>query len=171
MVRYVISSSESTVWIDARSSLHPVHSESAGLVGYFEGLILPEGGLDPSTEPRAHLELPIENLSSGNPLYDREMKRRVDVRRHPKIMADVVEMREVGSGHRYLVSGDITFRGTTRRVRDEVSMTDLGQGRLTFDGHHVFDIRDFGMEPPRVMMLKVYPEVAVRVHIVAEATP
>ena len=32
----------------------------------------------------------------------------------------------------------------------------------------VFDIRDFGMEPPRILMLKVQPEVTVRVEIVAE---
>ena len=30
-----------------------------------------------------------------------------------------------------------------------------------------FDIREFGMEPPRVLLLKVEPEVDVRVEIVA----
>ena len=34
-------------------------------------------------------------------------------------------------------------------------------------GHDRFDIRDFGMEPPRVLVLKVDPEVDVRVEIVA----
>jgi hypothetical protein len=39
---------------------------------------------------------------------------------------------------------------------------------LQLDGEKVFDIREFGMEPPRILMLKVYPEVTVRVSIVAD---
>jgi hypothetical protein len=39
---------------------------------------------------------------------------------------------------------------------------------VTLAGRSTFDIRDFGMEPPRILMLKVQPEVAVRVEIVAE---
>jgi hypothetical protein len=35
-------------------------------------------------------------------------------------------------------------------------------------GRSTFDIRDFGMDPPRILMLKVQPEVSVRVEIVAE---
>ena len=35
-------------------------------------------------------------------------------------------------------------------------------------GQSTFDIRDFGMEPPRILLLKVQPEVTVRVEIVAE---
>jgi hypothetical protein len=31
-----------------------------------------------------------------------------------------------------------------------------------------FDVRDFGMEPPRMLFLRVEPEVAVRVEIIAE---
>ena len=34
-------------------------------------------------------------------------------------------------------------------------------------GQSTFDIRDFGMEPPRILLLKVEPDVTVRVEIVA----
>ena len=34
-------------------------------------------------------------------------------------------------------------------------------------GESQFDIREFGMEPPRMLMLKVQPEVGIRVEIVA----
>ena len=40
--------------------------------------------------------------------------------------------------------------------------------RCSSAGESTFDIRDFGMEPPRILMLKVQPEVGVRVEIVAE---
>ena len=35
-------------------------------------------------------------------------------------------------------------------------------------GERTFDVRDFGMEPPRILMLKVEPDVTVEVAIVAE---
>jgi hypothetical protein len=35
-------------------------------------------------------------------------------------------------------------------------------------GSSRFDIREFGMEPPKMLMLRVEPEVDVRVEILAE---
>jgi hypothetical protein len=39
---------------------------------------------------------------------------------------------------------------------------------IKLTGGATFDIRDFGMEPPRILLLKVQPDVDVRVEIVAE---
>ena len=38
---------------------------------------------------------------------------------------------------------------------------------IQLDGRSSFDIRDYGMEPPRMLMLKVEPVVDVRVEIFA----
>ena len=38
---------------------------------------------------------------------------------------------------------------------------------IRLEGQSRFDIRDFGMEPPRILMLRVEPDVVVRVDIVA----
>ena len=38
---------------------------------------------------------------------------------------------------------------------------------VTLAGERTFDIRHFGMEPPRILTLRVYPEVTVRIEIVA----
>ena len=43
----------------------------------------------------------------------------------------------------------------------------LDEQTLQLDGQATFDIRDFGMEPPRILMFKVRPEVDVRVEVVA----
>ena len=45
-----------------------------------------------------------------------------------------------------------------------------GQGRLHVDGTHEFDIREFGMEPPRVLVMRVEPVVRIRIDVVAEPT-
>jgi hypothetical protein len=42
---------------------------------------------------------------------------------------------------------------------------------LQLAGQATFDIRDFGMEPPRVLMFKVDPEVSVRIDVVATRDP
>jgi hypothetical protein len=166
--RYTIDPQRSRVWIDAKSSLHPIHSESGGLEGFFEAEVLGGGRINPRIMPHAHLELPVELLSSGNALYDREMKRRVDARRYPTITGDLKAMKETGRDHTYLVEGDLSFKGSTRTYEDEMAVDFLDGNTLTLEGEHTFDIRDFGMDPPKIMMLKVYPDIAVRVKIVAQ---
>ena len=47
----------------------------------------------------------------------------------------------------------------------DISQVDDRTIRLT--GASSFDIRDFGMQPPKVLLLKVEPEVQVRVEIYA----
>ena len=47
----------------------------------------------------------------------------------------------------------------------EIEQVDGDTIRLA--GESRFDVRDFGMEPPRILMLRVEPEVEVRVELVA----
>ena len=78
-------------------------------------------------------------------------------------------MERDGSDGRYRVSGDLTFRGVTRTLRgrddDRRRSTTARSGSRA---SRTFDIRDFGMEPPRILMLQVEPDVDVRVEIVAD---
>ena len=60
------------------------------------------------------------------------------------------------------------FRGVVRRCEDDMSITVVDDRTLRLEGESRFDIRDFGMQPPRILMLRVEPDVAVRVEIVAE---
>jgi YceI-like protein len=166
--RFRIDPERSQVWIDARSSLHPIRSETSGLAGWLEAEIGRDGRLDPSVDPRAHLDLEIDLLSTGNAFYDREMRRRVDARRFPHIAGELTAMKESGHGE-YRVSGDVTFRGRTLPYTDDMTLavSDEGPWMLRLEGTHQFDIRDFGVEPPRVLGLRVHPEVTVRVVVVA----
>ncbi|MGZ4772927.1 MAG: YceI family protein [Ilumatobacteraceae bacterium] len=166
MTRYRIVPSKSRVWIDARSNVHPIHTEAGGLEGWLE-LSSSNGKVNGNRTPRGHLEFPIDNLKSGNPLEDREMRRRTDARRHPTISGDLKTMKQTGDTARYVVSGDLTFRGVARTYEDEMTV-EIDGGTVNLAGQSTFDIRDFGMEPPRILMLRVQPEVTVRVEIVAE---
>jgi len=46
-----------------------------------------------------------------------------------------------------------------------VTLTD--EGELKIDGRSSFDVRDFGMEPPKILMLRVHPEVHVAIDAIA----
>ncbi len=54
-----------------------------------------------------------------------------------------------------------------RSYQDEMTLNVVDDHTIQLEGESTFDIRDFGMEPPRILMLRVEPEVEVRVEIVA----
>lgn len=167
MARYRIVPERSTVWIDAQSTLHPIHSASTGLEGWLD-VEVADGRLDLSVEPHARLEIEVERMSSGNVVYDREMQRRVDARRYPTIRGELDAVREVDGNGRYAVRGDVTFHGVTNAFEREMTVDVLDDGTLKLEGEHLFDVRDFGITPPKILMFRVHPEVAVRVSILAE---
>lgn len=167
MAHYEIVPDRSTLWIDATSSVHAIHSRVCGLTGFLDLEVDGSGALDLSAAPGGRLELPVALLSSGNPIYDREMKRRADARKYPTITGVLSGLERIpGGGHTYTVRGDITFRGVTNTYEDTMAIV-AEEDLLVLEGHHTFDIRDFAMEPPRIAMLKVHPDVAVRVEITA----
>jgi polyisoprenoid-binding protein YceI len=167
MARYRILSERSHVWFDARSSLHPIHSGTDGLEGYVELDFEPGGVVDLSAHPSGRLTLPVSRLSSGSRMEDRELQRRIEARRYPTIEGVLDKMERSDGDGRYDVSGEVTFRGVSRKVKDEMTVAALDDETVQLAGRSRFDIRDFGMEPPRMLMLKVEPEVDVRVEIVA----
>ncbi|HEY2429754.1 MAG TPA: hypothetical protein VGI06_12540 [Acidimicrobiales bacterium] len=48
----------------------------------------------------------------------------------------------------------------------------LDDHTVRLSGERTFDVREFGMEPPRILTLRVHPDVVVKVEIVAtDGTP
>lgn len=166
MTRYRIVPERSRVWIDARSSLHPIHSGTDGLEGYVD---LDDDGDEVAlaVPPAAKLSLPVERLSSWNPLEDRELRKRIDAARFPTIDGVLTHVERVHGTNRYRATGDLVFRGVSRECRDELTLEVVDAATVRVAGRSTFDVRDFGMRPPRVLMLRVEPEVVVRIEVVA----
>lgn len=171
MDRFVIDPERSQVWIEARSTLHPIHSHTVGLEGFVEIGVAADGRLDVRTAAKARLSLPVDRLRSGNPLEERELKRRILANRFPTIDGELIELAGTKVADRYLVTGNITFRGATQAYTHEMDITRLDEATLRLAGEAVFDVRDFGMSPPKILMLRVEPDVTVRVDIIAAKTP
>jgi polyisoprenoid-binding protein YceI len=157
--RYQIDAAQSRVMIDARSNVHPIHSVADGLSGF----------IDFDTEhPAGQVSFPVTKLSSGNPLERRELQKRIEARRYPTIDGTLTGMEALAEPGRFRVAGDLSFRGVMRSVEGEITVTDLDDRTIRIDGAATFDIRAFDMQPPRVLMLRVEPEVDVRIEIIAE---
>lgn len=158
--------------VEASSSVHPIHSRAAGLTGWVE---LPVSGEGPvvvgaGAGVAAVLSFPVDRLRSANPLESAELQRRIDARRFPTIDGVLTELRRADVAGAFEASGDITFRGVTRRCDGDLTLT-LADGSLLATGSSTFDVRAFGMEPPRILMLRVHPLVRVRIDVVAMPAP
>ncbi len=160
--RYRVDPSRSRVWIDARSNVHPIHSTTDGLEGFVDldidddAIGLPMAG---------QLSLPVSRLRSGNPFEDRELRRRIEARRHPTIDGTLRTAQPGDAPGAWLVSGELTFRGVTRTSAGTVTITVDGTDAIRLEGASRFNIRDFGMDPPKILMLRVEPHVDVRIEI------
>jgi polyisoprenoid-binding protein YceI len=162
--RYTFDPVRSRIWVSGRSSLHPINTETRGVSGWFAATTRDDGTLDLEAPLSGRLELSVDRLTSGNALYDRELRRRMDARRFPTILGEITRI-EPGAAHpSYVVTGDITFHGKVRSFTHEMSIEADGRGVL-LTGDDVFDIREFGMKPPSMLMVRVYPEIAVRVEL------
>jgi polyisoprenoid-binding protein YceI len=169
VTRYSIVSDQSQVWIEARSSVHPIHTETKGLEGYIDLEMNGDGRISVDTQPSARLSLPVERLKSGHRLEDREMLKRIDAKQFSTIDGVLTLMKDTGRDSRYLVHGDVTFRGVTCSHQNEMTISAIDDRTIVLEGESTFDVRDFGMEPPKILMLRVHPEVNVRVQIFAQS--
>ncbi|HEX3794371.1 MAG TPA: YceI family protein [Acidimicrobiales bacterium] len=163
--RYSFDPQRCCVWVNARSSVHPINTETRGLGGWVELAVAADGSLDMGVEVTGRLELSVDRLSSGNVLYDRELKRRIDARKYPLIEGQITRVQPASAPGLYLVTGDLTFHGRTRTFENEMTITAPDDRSISLTGEYVFDIREFNMKPPSMLMLKVYPEVGVRVEL------
>lgn len=164
LTRYSFDSLRSCVWVSARSSLHPINTETRGITGWFEAATNPAGSLDLAQPVSGELELAVERLTSGNQLYDRELRRRMDARRYPTIAGRITNTVIDGTHPDYFVTGEISFHGKTRTFSHGMQIEVRDDG-VSLTGEDVFDIREFGMKPPSMLMVRVYPEISVRVEL------
>ncbi len=155
---------DSTVELHATSSVHPIEGDIKGLRG--EATCDVEDGkpvAGPNTS--AWLEADVEQLKANNKLEDIALRKQIDAKRYPTVRYEVRSVE--GGPETFKLSGAFTFHGVTQEFVEECRAT-IDGGQLRVEGEHTFDIRDFGVQPPKILMLKVHPDVKVRVRVVAE---
>src|SRR5580700_6142189 len=139
MARFKIIPERSRIWAEARSSLHPIKAESAGVTGYIE-IELNGGAPDLKVAPQGRIDVDVESLKTGNVLYDHELPRQLDTRKFPRIRGEILEVTELDA-KRYKVRGNLSLHGVTKTVEGEVTLSVLDDGTFEVEGEKVFDIR------------------------------
>lgn len=164
MAQYEILPERTRIWADARSSLHPIHVETAGLTGVLEADIV--GGTVRLGLP-THIELEVERLQSHNSLIDMDLRRRLEARKYKHIKGDLKSAAPLGGLHLRL-KGDLSIHGVVRSLAVDVRARVVGEDQVEVEGEKVIDMRDFGLTPPRFLGFRVEPTVKVRARLVAQ---
>jgi hypothetical protein len=167
---YHLVPDRSVVLIEVRSTVGPLSFGAIGITGSVRAAVI-DGNLCTNPGPSGSLEINMAGLSSGNSLYDAELLRRIDARRFPTATVELRNCAPSAPGTRYRLEGELTFHGVTRPAQGTVNLEVLPDGRLTVTGEQVFDIRDFAISSPTVLMLRIYPDVRVLLHAEAECGP
>jgi polyisoprenoid-binding protein YceI len=164
MARYKVVPERSHLTAEARSSLHPVKWQTTGLTGFVEADV--DGGA-PRLGAPFKVEIEAGKLKSGSFLNDSELQRRLETRKFPRVIGDVKSADVVAGTTRWRLAGNLSVHGVTRATDAEVTVRAIDDKTIEIEGDKVIDIRDYGMTPPRILMLKVYPDVKVHARLVA----
>ena len=158
MLRYRIVPSRSQLWAEARSSVHPIRVETTGFEGFLSAHV--ENGQATLAMP-SRIELAAERLKSGNGLLDAELARRIELGKHPRVVGEVLDVTSEK------VKGALSFHGVTHAVEGTATVRMLDDETLEVEGELTIDMRDFGLNPPKILFLRMDPEVRVRAKVVA----
>lgn len=156
--RFTVDSTTASVLFAASSSLHPIRS-TAPASGWFEADIENDRFTQGSVLS-GRLEVPLAGLSSGNALVDREMRRRAGSASHPFIIAHIDSTLDL-EDTQATITGTIQFSGRSELVEGAIAL--LPGPRIAGTGE--FDVRWWGLEPPRLLVLRVDPIVTVEIDL------
>jgi polyisoprenoid-binding protein YceI len=154
------------VILEARSNVGRIDFAAATLTGWVEASFAGDR-LDLDRPVAAVLEIGLADLVSGNALYDAELQRRLDARLHPTARIELAEVTAL-DGDRYAVGGPVTIHGVTRELHGAVTVRRPSPGTVVVTGEQVIDIRDFALETPGMLMLRIFPDVRVLLHLEGE---
>ncbi|MFN8019319.1 MAG: YceI family protein [Acidimicrobiales bacterium] len=157
--RFRLDPERSQVWIEGSSSVHPIHASATGLAGWV-AIELDGGDVAASPNVEGEVRIEVDRLRSGNPLVDAETRRRIDARRHPEIVGTVTGSKRLAAD-RAKLRGTIAFRGEVQEVIGELAVA-VVDGKVHLAGQERFDVRAWGLQPPRLGLVRVHPEVTVR---------
>lgn len=168
LTRFHVLPDRSALLVKARSNVGPINFGSTDLSGVVVAEVC-DGQLVGIERTCAHLEIPVASLASGNAIYDAEVQRRVDARRYPTICVELTNATAVADSDRFLLSANVILRDIVLDLTGAVSVELTGPNSLVVTGNHALDIRDFRIEVPSTMLLKIYPEILIEMHLEATA--
>jgi polyisoprenoid-binding protein YceI len=166
MTRFSVVSHRSRVQVEVQSTLQRLVLESDQLAGEFEATVQ-DGGVDPQSVT-AKMTLPTPSLGSGNWLVDRDVRNMLEARKYSEISGQVIEVKSADGSGNYWVRGMLRLHGVAREVQGKARLVEVGDRHAVFEAEMKLDFTLFNLAPPKLIMLRVEPEVLVRGRMYAE---
>jgi polyisoprenoid-binding protein YceI len=154
--------SDSVVELEAKSSVHPIHADIKNLRGEATVEVV-DGKIEPGSDTSGWVEADVDQLLTGNKLEDMALRKQIDSKRYPSVR---YEVRSVDGGpENFKVTGTFEFHGQTQEFTESARAA-LNGDLLTVDAEHTFDIQDFGVKPFKILSMRIYPDVTLKLHLI-----
>lgn len=153
---------ESTVELHANSSVHPINGEIHDVRGEVTVDVV-DGKLSPGPGTKGHIEADVDSLKSGNKLEDMALRKQVEAKKFPTVRYEVLGVE--GGPEQFKVRGSFTFHGTTQEFTEDVTAR-LDGDKIHVSTEHTFDITQFGVQPFKLLTMKIFPEVRLVLRLV-----
>ena len=144
------------------TSLHPI-TVNVTPSGWLEAEIV-DGEFVAGTEIRGEVAIAVIEFQSGNPLVDRETRRRLNARQYPTIRGELSNVVDL-AGPTATVKGIVTFLGKDVELEGQFSIVDGGADTVSLGGSGQMDVQWWGLEPPTLLVLKMEPVVTVSIDL------
>jgi polyisoprenoid-binding protein YceI len=169
--RFEVISSSSRVGFDAESTLHDFSGATSDVSGWVEARLS-----DPAAGGRGRVVVRAATLRTGIDRRDAEMRERLDVERHPELRFDwtgfeLEHLERATATLRGHALGTLTIRGVGRAVRVPVQVEVDPERQLRLTAELALKMSDFGVDPPRLLFVRVKDEVKVRVSLRLRRAP
>jgi polyisoprenoid-binding protein YceI len=164
--RFRVNPERSRVVATVRATLQQIEVEARNLTGSFAADV--ESGKLIGALPSGDFDIRVADLTAGNPLFDLDLRRTLDARKFPMIAGSIRRVEAAEVPGEYAVEGELRMHGVSRPVAGRVSLQHLANGAIGLDGEMRLVLGDFGIQPRRMLMMTVNPEVHVVAHVVAE---
>jgi polyisoprenoid-binding protein YceI len=119
--------------------------------------------LDPA--PTGYIEADVDLLKANNKLEDIALRKQIEAKKYPTVRYEVRGAE--GGPEQFKVRGAFTFHGVTQEFMEEATAR-IQNGQLHVEAEHTFDIRDFGVQPFKLLNLQIHPNVTLKVRLVGQ---
>jgi polyisoprenoid-binding protein YceI len=159
---YQVEPSRSLVCATIYSSLHSIE-RSGPISGEVD---VTDGSAAEAIPVAGQLLLDLTTMVSSDRLYDRELETRLDIHRYPRVTARLTEVVPDGAAGCFRMAGELSFHGRTNEVHGTATVQ-VSADEVHLSGAMTLDVREFGIDPPKILLLKVKPVVDVALDLLA----
>ena len=166
MARYEVDRPRTKLLVMARSSIHDTTTTFTAVSGTVDA------DRADLASARATFRVDLAEFDAGDWLKNRKMKSELDPDKYPSATFELTAIRDLSQQDDG--SFEAVAHGTLRYRGREVATAIAGKGTITdrhieASGRFEIDLRDFGMKPPRVLMFKMEPGLALEVTLRMQA--